>query len=246
MTSYAYDEGEPCEEDATKTGRIIRYKNAVMNLCDFLKNPDIYEIVTTTSPATVECVTPTEMNDIMSEENRTYLPFKYLSENTPVGKYCCEITAINEYIEFKKQNRKAIRIKYFTDIIPVETRTNGDWIDLRCAYDMELKKDEFALIPLGVGMILPDGYEAYIVPRSSTFKNYGILQTNSIGVIDNSYSGDNDEWKMPVRATRDVTIQKNDRICQFRIMKKMPDIQFDIVEHLNANDRGGFGSTGVK
>ena len=95
-------------------------------------------------------------------------------------------------------------------------------------------------------MILPDGYEANIVPRSSTFKNYGILQTNSFAVIDNSYSGDNDMWMLPVYATRDTVINKNDRICQFRINKKQPTLKFDIVEHLNENDRGGFGSTGRK
>lgn len=140
-----------------------------------------------------------------------------------------------------------IKIKYFTDIEPVEYiggENKSNWIDLRCAEDIDLKAGEFKLIPLGVGMILPEGYEANIVPRSSTFKNYGIIQTNHYGVIDNSYSGDNDQWRFPAYATRDVHISKNDRICQFRINKIQPTIEFETVEHLNDTDRGGFGSSG--
>ena len=143
-------------------------------------------------------------------------------------------------------NSKTIRIKYFGDTEHIGKINKGDWIDLRSSGTVELKAGEFKLIPLGIGMILPDGYEANIVPRSSTFKNYGILQTNSFAVIDNSYSGDNDMWMLPVYATRDTVINKNDRICQFRINKKQPTLKFDIVEHLNENDRGGFGSTGRK
>lgn len=140
-----------------------------------------------------------------------------------------------------------IRIKYFdNEIDKIENIENkSDWYDLRAAETVSLKAGEFKLIPLGIGMILPEGYEANIVPRSSTFKNYGIIQTNSFAVIDNSYSGDNDEWKYPVYATRNITINKNDRICQFRINKKQPVIDFDEVEHLNNKDRGGFGSTGI-
>lgn len=140
-----------------------------------------------------------------------------------------------------------IKIKYFTDIEPVEYiggESKSNWIDLRCAEDVDLKAGEFKLIPLGIGMILPEGYEANIVPRSSTFKNYGIIQTNHYGVIDNSYSGDNDQWRFPAYATRDVHISKNDRICQFRINKIQPTIEFETVEHLNDTDRGGFGSSG--
>lgn len=140
-----------------------------------------------------------------------------------------------------------IKIKYFTDIEPVEYiggENKSNWIDLRCAEDVDLKAGEFKLIPLGVGMILPEGYEANIVPRSSTFKNYGVIQTNHYGVIDNSYSGDNDQWRFPAYATRDVHISKNDRICQFRINKIQPTIEFETVEHLNDTDRGGFGSSG--
>lgn len=141
-----------------------------------------------------------------------------------------------------------IKIKYFDKDIEKITNIEGksDWFDLRAAETITLKAGDFALIPLGVGMILPEGYEANIVPRSSTFKNYGIIQTNHYGVIDNSYSGDNDQWRFPAYATRDITINKNDRICQFRINKKQPTFDFEEVEHLNEIDRGGFGSTGVK
>lgn len=139
-----------------------------------------------------------------------------------------------------------IKIKYFTDVEPIAKKNNSDWHDLRAAERVELKQGEFKLIPLGVGMILPDDYEANIVPRSSTFKTWGIIQTNHFAVIDNSYSGDNDQWFYPVYATRDTVIEKNDRICQFRINKKMPDVELVTVEHLNDIDRGGFGSSGVK
>lgn len=137
-----------------------------------------------------------------------------------------------------------IKIKYFTNIEKIKQIPNGDWVDLRSAKDITLKKGEFAIIPLGVGMKLPFGYEAHIVPRSSTYKNYGIIQTNHMGVIDNSYSGDNDQWGMPVIAMRDTTIHKNDRICQFRITQKQPDFEFTEVECLDTKSRGGFGSTG--
>ena len=120
----------------------------------------------------------------------------------------------------------------------------SDWIDLHLAEEVTLKAGEFRLLPLGVAIALPEGYEAHIVPRSSTFKNYGILQTNSMGVVDCSYCGDNDQWRMPVYATRDVTIEKNARICQFRIMQNQPPLRFTRVERLDGPDRGGFGSTG--
>ena len=141
---------------------------------------------------------------------------------------------------------ETIKIKYFTDKIEKLTYIDGksDWIDLRAAESVDLKKGEFKLIPLGVAMELPKGYEAHIVPRSSTFKNFGIIQTNHQGVIDSSYCGDNDEWKMPVYAMRDSHIEVNDRICQFRIMENQPKIQFEEVKALTGVDRGGFGTTG--
>ena len=141
---------------------------------------------------------------------------------------------------------ETIRIKYFTDRIEKLRYIDGksDWIDLRAAEDITLKQGEFKLVPLGVAMKLPEGFEAHVVPHSSTFKNFGILQVNSMGVIDASYCGDNDQWFMPVLAMRDTEIHVNDRICQFRIMKNQPQIDFELVEHLDGEDRGGFGSTG--
>lgn len=140
-----------------------------------------------------------------------------------------------------------IKIKYFTDKIDKLCYIDGksDWIDLRAAETIELKEGEFKLIPLGVAMALPKGYEAHIVPRSSTFKNFGIRQTNNMGVIDESYCGPNDQWFMPVRADRDTVININDRICQFRIMEHQPKIEF-CESTLEGNaDRGGHGSTGT-
>ena len=141
---------------------------------------------------------------------------------------------------------ETIRIKYFTDKIDKLTYIDGksDWIDLRAAEDVTLKAGEFRLIPLGVGMILPEGYEAHVVPRSSTFKNFGIIQTNHHGVIDVSYCGDNDQWFMPAYALRDTEIHVNDRICQFRSVEHQPKIVFDEVKRLGDVDRGGHGSTG--
>lgn len=138
-----------------------------------------------------------------------------------------------------------IKIKYFNnEIDKIEKISKGDWIDLRAAETIGIPRGTFTLIPLGVGMKLPDGYEANIVPRSSTYKNFKILQTNCFAVIDNSYSGDNDQWMLPVIAMEDTVIHKNDRICQFRINKIQPAIEFEEVEHLDDNDRGGIGSTG--
>lgn len=141
---------------------------------------------------------------------------------------------------------ETIKIKYFTDKIDKLEYIDGksDWIDLRAAESADLKKGEFKLIPLGIAMELPKGYEAHIVPRSSTFKNFGIIQTNHQGVVDCSYCGDHDQWFMPAYALRDTHIEVNDRICQFRIFENQPKIIFDEVASLSNNDRGGFGSTG--
>lgn len=141
---------------------------------------------------------------------------------------------------------KIIKIKYFNQVMDrPKTISEGDWIDLRSAETIHMKAGEFKLIPLGVAMKLPEGYEALVVPRSSTYKHYGIIQTNSVGIIDESYSGSNDQWFFPAYATRDTEIHFNDRICQFRLIKHQPSIEFDEVMFLDAIDRGGFGSTGV-
>jgi len=140
-----------------------------------------------------------------------------------------------------------ILIKYHDpDIEKIEKIAIGDWIDLRAAEEVTLSKGEYALISLGVSMKLPEGYEAHVVPRSSTFKNFGVIQTNSFGVIDNSYSGTNDIWRFPAIAMRDTTISKNDRICQFRIVERQPQVKLVEVDALDDTDRGGFGSTGIK
>lgn len=138
-----------------------------------------------------------------------------------------------------------IKIKYHADIQHLEKIEQGDWIDLRSAEDVELHHGEFKLISLGVSMQLPANYEAHVLPRSSTFKRYGIIMTNSVGIIDNSYCGDDDIWKFPAYCLGEkCEIKKGDRIAQFRIVKKQPEIKFEEVEHLNNENRGGFGSTG--
>lgn len=140
-----------------------------------------------------------------------------------------------------------ILIKYFDDeLIPIEQNEKGDWIDLRAAEDVEMNAGEFRMIRLGVAMQLPIGYEAQVAPRSSTFKNFAVIQTNSPGIIDNSYCGDNDEWHLPVYAMQSTVIRKNDRICQFRIVEKQPNITFVRVDRLENPDRGGLGSTGKR
>jgi dUTP pyrophosphatase len=158
---------------------------------------------------------------------------------------------VNELVPARtdKRERKPlkIKIKYLNE---QQTRINkieqGDWIDLRAAETVQINKDEFKLIPLGVAMELPRGFEAHVVPRSSTFKNFGIIETNSMGVIDESYKGDNDFWFLPAYALRDTVIEAGERICQFRIMKKMPQVELVEVKTLGNDDRGGHGSTGTK
>ncbi len=141
---------------------------------------------------------------------------------------------------------KEIKIKYFSEELEKLDYIEGksDWIDLRASEEVTLKKGEFKLIPLGVAMELPKGYEAHIVPRSSTYKNFGIIQANHCGIVDGSYCGDNDMWRMPAIAVRDTVIHVNDRICQFRIMENQPALRFEETDHLTGKDRGGFGSTG--
>lgn len=138
-----------------------------------------------------------------------------------------------------------IKIKYFTEgLTPLCSVPGSDWVDLRAAEDVKMKAGEYRLIPLGVGMALPEGWEAHVVPRSSTFQNYGLLQANAMGVVDGSYRGDGDQWRWPAYATRDVEIPKDARICQFRIVENQPALRFETVAHLEGPDRGGFGSTG--
>lgn len=139
---------------------------------------------------------------------------------------------------------KTIKIKYLRDIQKIERFNVGDWIDLRCAEDTTLIAGQFQLIPLGVAMELPHGYEALVAPRSSTFKKYGVILANSLGIIDESYKGDNDEWHFPAYAMRDTVIRKNERICQFRIIEHQPLVKLVEVDELGNDNRGGIGSTG--
>ena len=137
-----------------------------------------------------------------------------------------------------------IKIKYLKDIQKIERFNVGDWIDLRSAEDINMKAGEYRMIPLGVAMELPSGYEALVAPRSSTFRKYGILLANSVGIIDEAYKGDNDEWNFLAYATKDTKIRKNERICQFRIIQHQPLIHLQEVDSLGNADRGGIGSTG--
>lgn len=151
--------------------------------------------------------------------------------------------------------QKILIKKHVEDLVLPQKIEQGDWIDLRAAEDIFIPMGEAAVISLGVSMKLPDGYEAHIAPRSSTFKNFGIIMVNSLGIVDNSCCGNDDIWKFPAFCIRgnhlhgEVTgtmIHKNDRICQFRIMKKQPEIEFEEVTFLDSVNRGGIGSTGVQ
>ncbi len=141
-----------------------------------------------------------------------------------------------------------LKIRYLDPEMEPLTYVEGksDWIDLRAAREISFEAGEFRLIPLGIAVELPEGYEAHVAPRSSTFKNFGLLQVNSVGVVDSSYCGDHDEWFVPMLATRPVTVHRGDRICQFRVVENQPPLVFEAVEHLTGKDRGGFGSTGIK
>lgn len=157
------------------------------------------------------------------------------------------IDVVNKLSKTNSPDKLPLKIKYFNqDLEQIQKIGVGDWIDLRSAERVELKAGEYKLLRLGVGMILPDGYEAHVLPRSSTPSKFGIILANSMGVIDNSYSGDSDEWKFPAVAIRDTIIEKGDRIAQFRIIKNQPGIKFEVVEHLNEISRGGIGSTGKR
>lgn len=163
-------------------------------------------------------------------------------------------------LELLPVDKKTIRIKYFDDAKKLEKISKGDWIDLYANKDMFIPEGSRAMIPLGVAMELPEGYEAHLAPRSSTFKTWGIIQTNSVGVVDHSFMGDNDQWHMPVYClmskcgmrdsdgmiVRGTWIHKGDKIAQFRIMEIQPEIEFVEVEHLGNADRNGFGSTGTR
>lgn len=144
-----------------------------------------------------------------------------------------------------------IKIKYLQDATRMNKITKGNWIDVYAYQDTFVPEGERAMINLGFALELPKGWEGHLAPRSSTFKTWGVIQTNSVGVVDDTYIGDNDIWHMPVyclQAKHDngTWIKKGDKIGQFRIMEVMPEIEFEEVESFGNQDRGGFGTTGVK
>ena len=146
-----------------------------------------------------------------------------------------------------ENNVETIKIKYHDPEVIKPVQVEGsDFIDLRSAEDVVMRRGDFRLIDLSISIELPKGYEMIIVPRSSTFKNFGIIQPNSPACIDESYCGDDDIIKFPALAMRDTEIHKNDRICQFRIQKHQPKIEFEEVDTLGNEARGGFGSTGIQ
>lgn len=140
-----------------------------------------------------------------------------------------------------------IKIKYHdTELERCKVIEQGNWIDLRAAETVYMKKGEFKIINLGISIKIRSDYEAYIVPRSSTYKRYGVIQANGIGIIDSSYCGNNDILGFPCIALRDTVIKKNDRICQMRVQKAMGNVQLYETEIMTDENRGGFGSTGVR
>jgi len=149
-------------------------------------------------------------------------------------------------VSTKNQNKNMdILVKYFkADTKRIARIEKGDWIDLSSDDTIHLSPGDFKLVPLGIAVKLPIGYEAHLAPRSSTFKNWGVIQTNGVGIVDESYCGDGDQWFMPVYATRETTINRGDRICQFRIVQKMPIVNIIEAEKMEDKNRGGHGSTG--
>lgn len=195
----------------------------------------------------VKCFNPYEKNYFLetgkvNEIDRKYRKFFVIYKDGNIFSYDAEQAGLFDHVKMVVP----LKVKYFSEDIEKLRYIDGksDWIDLRASEDIELKKGEFKLIPLGIAVELPTGYEAHMIPRSSTYKNFHILQTNSMGLIDESYCGDNDQWYFPALAMEDTVIHKNDRICQFRIMKHQPELQIIEVEHLTGADRGGIGSTG--
>lgn len=195
----------------------------------------------------VKCFNPYEKNYFLetgkvNEVDRKYRKFFVIYKDGNIFSYDAEQAGLFDHVKMVVP----LKVKYFSEDIEKLRYIDGksDWIDLRASEDIELKKGEFKLIPLGIAVELPTGYEAHMIPRSSTYKNFHILQTNSMGLIDESYCGDNDQWYFPALAMEDTVIHKNDRICQFRIMKHQPELQIIEVEHLTGADRGGIGSTG--
>lgn len=170
----------------------------------------------------------------------------YLDLSVPLWAVIVFIAAVFAVSMFYDRGKR-IRVKYFVKgLDPIQKISVGDWIDLRAGETVTMRRGEYTVIRLGVGMILPDGYEALVLPRSSTPEKFGIMVANSMGVIDNSYCGDADEWRFPAVALRDTVIRKGDRIAQFRLVENQPKLVFETVSNLKPESRGGIGSTGKR
>lgn len=174
----------------------------------------------------------------------------------------------NQYLGLEKESTNMeMKVKYFEgQDKKLQFIDKGDWIDVFANEDVFIPVNSMGLVPLGFALELPEGYEAILAPRSSTYRNWGVIQTNSIGVIDESYRGNEDEWLIPLYCLTAIEqlsidagfkypliltgayVRKGDKIAQFRIQEKMPRKQISIVEvdELEGDDRGGFGSTGTK
>lgn len=142
-------------------------------------------------------------------------------------------------------NYHQLKVKKHSKDVKFAVIPEGDWQDLAIVEDVEMKAGEFRKISFGFAMKLPEGYEAHIVPRSSTFERYGIIQTNGIGIIDNKYEGNNDIWMLPCYATMDIIIPAGTRTSQFRLVEKQKKLKIEYVENLEGEDRGGFGQSGL-
>lgn len=195
-----------------------------------------------TIPGVGNVLTNPNINQMQSLNGSNLFPLK--GDGSPdLSKFSIPANAMNAIVI----EPPTVDIKYLADITPLEMIKQGDWIDLRVSEDIDMKKDDFKLLPLGIAVKLPEGYEAFVAPRSSTFMKYGIIQTNSIGIIDESYCGDDDQWMFPALAMRDTHIDKDTRIAQFRILPHSPAwMTLKTVKSLDKQSRGGFGSTGEK
>lgn len=183
------------------------------------------------------------MSSLILPNNFNNAPPVDLSMGVPIGGAMPPVMTEEQLMEFLNPTFE-IKVKYLDGMPELEKIEQGDWIDLYTYKEVELHAGERKYISLGVAMKLPDGFEAIVAPRSSTFKKWGVLQTNSIGIIDNSYCGDDDIWAFPAYAVHDVIIPAHTRLCQFRIQQRQPNIKFTTVSTLGNNNRGGFGSTG--
>lgn len=237
-------------------------------LCYAVKTPEtedtiLQDLNESASKISIGCSYSTSICSICGREHCNHVPgeqyyntlcYKRLHNINEAYEWSCigkqtdnpEKCGYSIHLETSEHDNIVIPIKYHKeDLVRLQKIKQGDWIDLRAAENVTLWEGDYRVISLGISMKLPDGYEAHVVPRSSTFQHWGILQTNSMGVIDNSYSGTNDIWGFPAYATRKTEIHKNDRICQFRIVPKQPRAVFQETDTLDDQDRGGFGSTGT-